>query len=240
MQLYFIRHGQSANNALWDRSGSRAERSFDPELTDLGRQQATCVARYLALGPPDIAPHGRDRQNVGGFGITHVYTSLMVRAIGTGYAITEALELPLHSMVDLHEEGGLYLDDEVLGKPVGQPGRNRADFETECPRLVLPDTIGDSGWWNRAYEYPAERPQRAKRVVTTLLEKHGNTEDRVALVSHGGFYNWFLAALLGLPAPDKYWFSLNNAAISRFELNSDHLALVYLNRMEFLPPNIIT
>ena len=36
MQLYFIRHAQSANNLLHDQTGTWANMTDDPELTDTG------------------------------------------------------------------------------------------------------------------------------------------------------------------------------------------------------------
>ena len=47
MQFYFIRHGQSENNALWERTGSSEGRSEDPELTALGHRQAKRLAQFL-------------------------------------------------------------------------------------------------------------------------------------------------------------------------------------------------
>ena len=37
MRLYFIRHGQSENNALYTATGSDRERVDDPKLTEIGR-----------------------------------------------------------------------------------------------------------------------------------------------------------------------------------------------------------
>ena len=48
MQLYFIRHGQSENNLLWDQTRSDTGRVGDPELTSNGQLQANLVAQYLA------------------------------------------------------------------------------------------------------------------------------------------------------------------------------------------------
>src|SRR6266542_3433298 len=108
MQFYFIRHGQSVNNALYDNTGSSKGRSFDPELTEIGRCQAALVAQFLQREDPGAQSLGRDPQNSTGFGIMHLYCSLMLRALATGHTIAEALGLPLHAWPDLHEEGGLY------------------------------------------------------------------------------------------------------------------------------------
>ncbi|NJK45922.1 MAG: histidine phosphatase family protein [Pleurocapsa sp. SU_196_0] len=47
MRLYFIRHAQSSNNALWDSTGSENGRSDDPELSDVGVMQARALGDFL-------------------------------------------------------------------------------------------------------------------------------------------------------------------------------------------------
>ena len=111
MQLYYIRHCQSENNALWDLTGGEFERNPDPELTEVGRQQAVHLANFLTQ-----SGHGKpidqwDTQNREGFGLTHIYTSLMVRAVATGLVVSKALGIPLNAFPDIHESGGIYLDD---------------------------------------------------------------------------------------------------------------------------------
>jgi len=240
MQLYFIRHGQSENNALWMRTGSHIGRSEDHGLTEVGRQQSELLAQFLCQADPNVAANGSDIQNVTGFGVTHLYTSLMVRAVGTGMIIAKALDLPLVAWEDLHEYGGIYLRDEQTDERVGLHGRNRAYFEAHYPNLVLPDFLGEEGWWNRPFEAPELRLPRAQHVLRDLLERHGNTKDRVAVVSHGGFYNYFLAAILNMPGRESYRFVMNNAAISRIDFRDEHTWLVYLNRIDFLPKELIT
>jgi 2,3-bisphosphoglycerate-dependent phosphoglycerate mutase len=256
MRFYFIRHAQSENNLLWERTGSSKGRSADPGLTAVGRQQAHLLAEYLR-GPeqPPVAqaceaqarvPRGRDYQNVTGFGLTHLYTSLMVRAVATGAIVAPALGLPLVTWVDAHESGGIYRKDEQTDGRIGQPGHNRAYFEAHYPDLVLPDSLGKAGWWNRPYEEREQRPARAQRFLRELLERHGHTDDRVAVISHGGYYNHLLAVLLNLPEPEGVWFAMNNAAITRMDFNdrdpegADRVALVYMNRVDYLPRELIT
>ena len=240
MQLYFIRHGQSGNNLLWQRTGSSKGRSEDPELTDVGRQQAEALAQHLRQGSSSAVVRGLDAQNLTGFGITHLYTSLMVRAVATGTIIAQALRLPLVAWEDLHEAGGLYQEDEQTGERIGVSGKNRTFFETYFPGLVLPESLGEAGWWDRPFEEYAERPGRAQRFLRDLLERHGDGEDRVVVVSHAGFYNYLMAIVLGLPEQDGYWFVLNNAAVTRIDFGPEGVALVYLNRVDFLPRALVT
>ncbi len=240
MQLYLIRHGQSANNHLWERTGSNVGRHEDPELTSLGRQQAALVAGFLQQADPTFDERDRNPQNVAGFGITHVYCSLMVRAVATGAAIAGALGLPLVGLRDAHETGGIYQPDPVTGVPIGLPGRTRSYFTAHYPQLRLPDSVDEHGWWNRPFEEDSECLPRAQRLTAWLLAQHGNTEDRVALVTHGGFYNYLMAALLDIPFDRRRWFVLNNVGITRIDFAPERTRIVYMNRADFLPKALIT
>ena len=144
MQLYFIRHAQSVNNALWKQAGDYSNRSEDPELTKTGRRQAEILASFLSQGNNIYFQDNGDYQNSRGFGLTHLYTSLMVRAIATGTSVAHALGSPLIAWPDLHEGGGIYLYAEESGEPVGLPGNGRSYFQTHYPNLVLPKRAADS------------------------------------------------------------------------------------------------
>ena len=67
MQLYFIRHGQSQNNARWNGTSFEGERHSDPELTAKGIEQAKCVAKFISK---DRTEDRFDPHNLFGFGIT--------------------------------------------------------------------------------------------------------------------------------------------------------------------------
>jgi 2,3-bisphosphoglycerate-dependent phosphoglycerate mutase len=240
MQFYFIRHGQSENNHLWVNTGSNQGRHEDPELTSVGWQQAALLAEYLSQRVPVQDDAMLDWWNGTGFDITHIYCSLMMRAVATGNAVATALNLPLIGLRDAHETGGIYLEDPETGAKVGLPGRTRVYFEEHYPNLVLPDDVDDNGWWNRPFEEREERRGRAERLGAALLGHHKGTEDRVALISHGGFYNHILAAIMNLPDERDYWFSLNNAGITRIDFREDRIWVGYMNRVNFLPRTLIT
>jgi len=245
MQLYFIRHAQSQNNELWAQTGSWDGRNEDPDLTPLGREQARQLADFL--GQPRVPVPDRvwawDPQNLGGFGLTHLYCSLMVRAVATGTIIARALDLPLVAWQDVHEVGGIHHKDLESGHSRGLPGKNRAYFESHHPDLLLPKGLGEAGWWNRPYEEREERPPRARRFWNELLQRHGYTDDRVAVISHGGFYGHLMRAVLDLP--DGHWFSLNNVGITRIDFveveeYGQVLTVHYMNRVDFLPRELVT
>lgn len=244
MQLYYIRHGQSANNALYATQGDERERSHDPELTALGVTQAERLAARLAERHPEVVPgqttDAWDNQNRAGFELTHLYTSLMVRAVSTGTILASRLGLPLHAWVDVHEEGGIHLADPDTGEERGLPGMGRAYFTQHHPALVLPETLGDAGWWTGTLEPVEARSERARRVAAELLARHGDTNDRVGLVSHAGFYNHLLAALLGFDRACLPRNLLNNCSLSRLDYTQRGWAVIYQNRADHLPAELIT
>ena len=89
MRLYFLRHAQSTNNEITDRTGTEDGRVEDPPLTPIGHRQAELLGRYLAAGPTSAEPPGMDSKDLRGFAITHLYCSLMDRAIGPSGCSTD-------------------------------------------------------------------------------------------------------------------------------------------------------
>jgi len=240
MQVYFIRHAQSSNNALWVNTGSSLGRSEDPELTDLGWKQARAAAEFISSTSGGAVQDPADIQNLNGLGITHLYSSLMTRALSTAHCIAEKIGLPVRGWVDLHECGGIYLDDEISGERVGLDGKTAEALAERFPLLQLPEGLPENGWWSRPYENRERWYGRARRVYEQLLRLHGDGDDRVALVSHGCFFRYFLCAVFGLDASDGLWFEVNNAAISRLEITPDSRRIFYLNRVDFLPREMIS
>lgn len=247
MHLYIIRHCQSENNALWRRTGSDHGRSSDPALTPLGHKQAQFLAQYLAEqnknGKSGPATKAGDQD----YGITHLYCSLMLRSIQTGIYISEALGLPLLGHAEIHERGGIYLKNPYTLENEGLPGPDRSHFQAHHPQLVLPETLGNEGWWNRDYEELEVALQRARRFLIWLEKKHGDKQDRVAIISHGGFIQALFAELLGASfifendgLERQIWIRINNGSLCRIEFWPDGIRLAYLNRVEFFPPELIS
>jgi 2,3-bisphosphoglycerate-dependent phosphoglycerate mutase len=238
MILYYIRHGQSANNANFDATGADLGRVVDPELTPTGVRQAAQVAELLRCGQPLL----RSRAEAApGFGVTHLYCSLMTRAAHTGAHIARALNLPLQGWKEIHETGGMFLEDPATKIKTGYPGATREALCSRFPELVWPDGVDPAGWWNRPFEERTERPARARAVLDELLLRHGGKDDRVALVSHGGFYYRLMCTLLGHAQDDSLWFHMYNTAVSCIEFNGDEGTTIrYLNRTDHLPAELIT
>ena len=246
MKLYFIRHGQSQNNANWGKTGY--QESSDPPLTETGREQARLLAEFLARNQ-ELRPNpGWDAANRYGFGITHLYCSLMERAVHTAAPLAQVLQVPFAAWPDIHETGGIF-SREAENRFSGLPGKPRSYFEQNAPGLSLPEDLDETGWWNRPFETDEQRQPRADRFLSALLERHGDREGRpedcVALVSHGGFFMHLMCAMLRLPWQQaahnlRSWFLLSNCSISRFDISATNLTICYLNRTDYLPDHLVS
>ena len=248
MQLYFIRHAQSENNAHW--GDNTYQESTDPELTELAHSQVEHLARYIGENQSLAEDIDWNPQNRHGFGLTHIYTSLMVRAVGTATPVAQKTGLPLVAWPEIHETGGIFSrlpEDEMAGLP----GKSRSFFEAKFPDLQLPDWLDETGWWrSRPFEVHEQRQPRAEQVWLELLARHadkdGQPEHRVALVSHGGFFMHLLTAALEIEMrrikefDHEYWFLMNNCGITRLDVTNGRVLVMYVNRTDFLPPNLIT
>ena len=246
MEFYFIRHGQSQNNANWNIPDY--QENPDPSLTELGHEQARLLAEFLKKNQTITNDKVWNIQNRYGFGLTHIYTSLMERAVYTAAPLAQALDIPLTTWKEIHEEGGIYSREENANR-LGLPGRPRSFFSQNFPTLTLPEDLDETGWWNRPFEAEEERQPRADQVFADLVARHrdqeGQPEHRVALVSHGGFFMRLVSAMLKLPFQQaalglKSWILLNNCSISRFDIHKQEINIAYINRVDFLPDHLIT
>ncbi|NUM48918.1 MAG: histidine phosphatase family protein [Anaerolineales bacterium] len=247
MQLYLLRHAQSVNNAQWDASPGFQYRYSDIPLTDLGRQQARATAEYLAQTRPASPVNVYNTDNRKGFGFTHIYCSLMLRATETAHLIAERLDMPIYGRTDLHEWGGVYEVEPESGTRTGLPGPDAAYFAEHFPRVILPADFNPAGWWNRPHEPQTDVPARARRVLKFIRKQHLGTDDRVLIVTHGGFINLFLDTLLGVTPKraiknlaNEQWFVTNNTALARIDMGENFTGLIYLNRTVHLSDDLLT
>jgi len=245
MELYIIRHGQSTNNAL---GADVTKRVMDAPLTELGLKQAELVATYLAKGlhseriSSTLTETG-DVEQQRGYGITRLYCSAMHRALQTARPISKALGLTPEIWVDIHEQGGIYLDDPTSGKPVGYPGMTRIEIQEMFNDYVLPDEVTEQGWWLGGFETLSMCQGRAIRVSEQLrqwAEPTGTPLDRsmehIAIVSHGTFLGMLIKALLNQLPGNGIYYHQYNTAMTHFTLRpGGGLELHYLNRTDHLP-----
>jgi len=239
MQLYLIRHAQSYNNAL----DNFSQRMADPHLTKLGHRQAQIVADYLG--------HGINRDMIAktveniemtsqrGFGITKLYCSAMYRALQTTSPISKALGIAPEIWLDTHEYGGIYLEEE--DQIVGYSGKTRSEISAEFPEYVVPDTITETGWWQGGRE---DWPYCHGRAISTAdkLRKLADQDETIALVTHGGFIDALLKAIFNQLPTQHIFYHHYNTAITRLDFHTDgpHVNVWYLNRIDHLPPELIS
>ncbi len=232
MEIFIIRHGQSANNALTDIT----RRSKDPLLTEIGKKQAEIVGPFLAQGRHlNLA----ERQNGRPF-LDHLYCSPMIRCLQTARPIGQALGLVPEVWVDIHEQGGIFLDHGGERGVMGYPGQTRSQILEEFPDYVLPDQVGAEGWWNKGFEEIHLCHGRAIGVAHALHQRAGE-ERRIGLVSHGGFIDALLKALGRQLPGDGLHYDHYNTAITRVHLAPEgRVAVKYMNQVDHLPDGLVT
>lgn len=240
MRLFFIRHGQSENNALWAKNGTEIDRVPDPNITDMGRRQIEATARFLDFClTPDLSA-GTDITCGFETGNIVLYCSLMSRAIQSAIVIGERLNIPVLAHLDIHESGGIYRDDPETGSQIGEKGLSKDEIERLYPQVNLPSKISKDGWWDRPFEERDLRKERVKRVLAWLREAYAPTNDTILMVSHAGFYNYFMREALGIDHDAHIWFEFFNGAITLFNFDNDNVNIFYCNRFDFIPIDIVS
>ena len=229
MELYLIRHGQSANNlraqALAEHPrttpAAAAPRMADPPLTDLGELQARLAGESL-----------RDE------GVTRLYCGPMLRTLQTAQTVGAMLDLSPHVFVGLHEWGGVW-EPRDEGNSVQLPGLTRKEMSAMFSGFVLPADVTDRGWWFHDCEGDRAMLQLANRnavsFVAHLEAHHVDTEQRVGAVLHGGSGSSLVGALVGVPQDVMYArFTHENTGISRISITLQRRQIRYLNRTAHL------
>ena len=246
MKLYLVRHAQSANNLIWNGNDQVDGRNPDPEITDTGHQQAELLARHLAHPEGEPRQHPFSPRRETSYGLTHVYCSLMTRSVLTAEYISKTCGLDLHALPDIFEKNGVYEYDEngIMG---GLPGPDRRYFEQRFPGLKLPDGLNSEGWWNRPAESHEEFIDRMRSVVADIKQRHAGNDDCIAMVAHGDFIDQFINELMAVPRHDHNYqgdwvanWTFHNTSISRIDFSGTANTVVYLNRIDHLPTDLIS
>lgn len=216
MELYLIRHAQSANNAL-----PEPERVPDPGITELGIRQALALGDRLRDARIDV-----------------LLTSAFRRALQTTRAVSASRSQEPEIWTDLFEQGGCY-DGHEEGKLRGAPGMNRAEISADFPGFKIPEDIGDEGWWrSRTYETWDEAIQRGKRQVARLIREFGDTDQCIACVIHADIKSMMVDELLGqsLQLANR----LRNTGVSHFVIRDRKVEKTLLDDVSHLPKEMIT
>ncbi len=245
MNIYFIRHAESANNRLAESADFDtyvATRSFDPTITEIGEQQADALAQHLVEGrQPEFSRKDRPRRQ--GYGLTRLVCSPMQRTLQTAAPTARRLGLPLEVWTDIYEQGGLFEGDPRMEEGArAHSGLARSEIERRFPGSVLPKEVTERGWWDRGYEEMEEAEERAVVVGERLLAlAEAQPQTQLGFVTHGTFLNLLLRALLGVPAEAPMYFFHANTGITRVEFADDGFRVLrYTNRTAHLPADLMT
>ncbi|MBT4888971.1 MAG: histidine phosphatase family protein [Rhodospirillales bacterium] len=247
MKLYLIRHGESANNLL-SQNPDQSGRVPDPELTERGHRQAQFLGEHMAspIGDPQHPPWVLDEDKDHRYGLTHIYCSLMTRSILTAQYIAQACGLPLVAHADIFENEGVY-EEASDGTKASVAGPNRNYFAERFPDLQLPETLGHEGWYNRPFETEEMFLQRSKKVMLEFVDRHADTDDCVAMVIHGDLVDQLINELSGTPRVSEnysnHWvanWACHNTSITRIDFISGARTIVYTNRLQHIPPELVS
>ncbi len=246
MKLYLVRHAQSENNLAWRGSDHFDGRIADPEITETGHRQAQELGQHLAhpVGEPRQYPYSEEKSTH--YGLTHIYCSLMTRSILTAQYIAGACDLELQALPDIFEKNGIYEFDEE-GNMRGLPGHGLSYFTNRFPGVSLPADLPEEGWWDRPAETHDHFQGRVQSVVENVRTRHAHTDDCIAMVVHGDFMDQFINELMEVPRHEHNYksdwvanWAFRNPPISRIDFVRGSHNVVYLNRIDHLPAELIT
>lgn len=206
-EIYLIRHGDALPAAEDVREGGYDEQA----LSDLGRRQAAALAEYLRMVP-----------------LAAVYSSPISRAWQTAAPLAK-----VQGMTVALEDG---LREVSLGPVTADllmPGSSeeRAAMLKERLREIVRVAAHTGKWESIPGSEPSDALRnRITRTVDTLAERHAG--ERIAVVSHAGAINAYVASVLGIEA--DYFFPAANTSISVVRVRAPRHVLFALNDVAHL------
>lgn len=173
----------------------------DGPLTEMGRWQAERLAEYLQR-----------------FDITRIVAGPLMRTLETATAIAQVrgTRFAVWKYLYEHRQVGRYVGPSLAGLRRAYP---LADFSDE----LEPD-----GWVCEGVEDWEQVRERGERIAVRF-QREFLPEDVVAVVSHGGFNNVLLGALLGIPDPRAVRIAQGNACINHLSFEEDSIRVRCLN-----------
>lgn len=232
MEIYFIRHGQSSNNAT-----DEANRIPEPPLTELGNLQSNLLAEHLfQKNPNGNSISINDTYNKNGYFFDRIFCSPMYRALQTAKPIANKLGLKIEIWADLHEIGGVYLGS---GRKL-YSGLTKNQIREEFPEYIIPSSISEKGWWNRSREKPLATRIRVKRVLS-VIKRNFRNKLSIALITHSGFLDLLLKEMFSVRKKTGFRIEVCNTGITRLDIDpKGNPILRYINKAEHLSSTTIS
>jgi broad specificity phosphatase PhoE len=139
-------------------------------------------------------------------GITQILSSPLLRALDTAAIIARLLG---NAAVQVWPELREGFSDRHTGPSAGE-------LAARYPGIVLPAGFAETGWAHGGDTYELMLA-RCRQALERLPAEFG-PDERVLLVTHGGFGNHLLHILLQIPSTAPAWFEMDYCAISRVRL----------------------
>ncbi|AKT51797.1 histidine phosphatase family protein [Arsenicicoccus sp. oral taxon 190] len=220
MDLFVIRHGQSENNKLYAETGSRAGRTPDSELAELGQEQARRLAEAVR----------GDRSHLD---VDVLYTALTHRCLQTATPLADALGLEPIGRADLGEVGGLYAAHPATNVRRPYPGLSVQDMRDLAPRLQLPADVESAGGWDGGFEEEHDQAQgRAAAVLADIAAQHGDRA-KVGILTHQHFGQLLIGAAAGIGEAGRK-FELSNSSVTALRHEDGQWRVLWVNRVRHL------
>ena len=217
LNVYFVRHAESQNNALHKTVKNKAEymrlRSSDPKLSKIGEKQAEALKFKMA----------REVQN--GSKVS-MWVSPLHRTLLTAQPTAKALNIKPIVDTELFELYGCF--QQVNGLQVPFPGKTREEISIEFPYYDTRSVRADGWYATKDFETHEECVVRASRLVRRLrkevrrlqtTEDDTHDEHNIIIVSHGNFLSEVLKSILG--TSNDVGYSCGNASVTKLTLMCD-------------------
>ena len=200
--LHFIRHADAVPDAGY---ALDSDSGYDVlNLSAKGRAQADALAERL-LATTELAA---------------IYASPTLRARETAEAIARATGLGVRLDARIRE---VYLGDESVAEVAPE---DRARVVRERLAMLADIALRDGSWAAvPGVEPTAEVRARMLAAVDDILAAHAS--GHVAIVSHAGSINAYLASVLGIPR--DFFFPIGNTSLNSVRVTEGRPMLLRLN-----------
>ena len=178
-------------------------------LSPRGREQALLLAERLADSPPD-----------------HLYSSPILRARETAEIVARRLGKDV-----LWEPGFREIDVGAFGELPRDQRRQRFSQLSQQDGGPLPDFSPFQGEGAQAFGLRV-----AAAIQQLLLVRHANTEERVAVITHGGFINAALYFFVGAPFVGAIPFHLENTSLTAIRVKGERHRVMRVSDFTHLQP----
>jgi broad specificity phosphatase PhoE len=122
----------------------------------------------------------------------------------------------------------------------GFRGIGRAEAEASFGECVLPEELGDEGWWPGHMEDDTSLWKRAGQAAEALRSLAGSADNKVAVIAHGTFTSRLISRLLECgPAPYSR-FAMMNCSVTTLEVTDTKVRLLGANDVSHLPVSLRT